>query len=114
MPFKKGNPGGNGRPPVSELEKKAREAGRQGIAEAYLVTEGKTALELETLAKDPKQPAVVVLMASNMIKGITTGDWSIYDKQLDRVIGKVKQAVEITGEGGGPLEVKFSNDLGGF
>lgn len=105
---------GPGRPKLSELEREARDAAREEIANAYMATRGKTVDELDTIARSKVEPAIMVLMAANMIKGITTGDWALYDKQLDRIIGKTKQAVELTGKGGGVLEITISQELDGF
>jgi len=104
--FKKGQSGNpNGAPKLSELERDARDAGRWDVAEAYIITRGKTFAELVEIKKNPQNSAIVMLMASNLIKGITTGDWALFDKQLDRVVGKVKQAVQVTGADEGPVEI---------
>jgi len=110
---------GPGRPPASELEKLAKEEGKQALFSAYLYTKDMTVPELQKVMKskdDPAidEPAIVVLMASNILHGIKTGDWSKYDKQLDRVLGKVPQKNEVTGEGGAPMQVIISKDMEGF
>lgn len=52
--------------------------------------------ELEILCKDPKEPALRVMIARVIIEAIKAGDYSRLNFLLDRSIGKVKDVAEIT------------------
>lgn len=54
---------------------------------------------------DPKcqHSALKVWMARIALNGIRRGDGHALDKFLDRVVGKVREKIEISGEDGGPI-----------
>lgn len=55
-----------------------------------------SATEVEAIAQDPKATAGQRMLASIVLKGIKTGDFSGADWLLNRTIGKVKEEVEIS------------------
>jgi hypothetical protein len=52
---------------------------------------------------DPNASALKVWIARVAVKGITRGDGSALDLLLNRIVGKVPNAVEVSGKDGGPV-----------
>ena len=106
--FKKGQCGNlNGRPVLSEQERQVREASRVAIAEACLIVHGKTVQELEEIVNDKTEMAITVIMASAIIQACKYGDWSKYDKILDRILGKSKESVDPYTEPKGAVSIEW-------
>lgn len=59
--------------------------------------------ELKAIAKDPATSALKVWLCSVALKGIARGDVHSLDKLLERLIGKVPQAVNVGDPNGNPL-----------
>ena len=108
--FAKGNKGGPGRPKVSEIERRVRDATRKDIAEVWEQLNGLSEDQIKKIAKDSKQPALKVGMASGYLHWIKTGEFSKLDRILDRVIGKVKQNIEHSGDSDNPLEINLKHE----
>ena len=85
----------------------ARTSARNDIADAYNSIGQKSIEELRDIVKDKNQPAVTVLMASSVLHGIKSGDWSRYDKLLDRLLGKTKESIELKAEVKGGIEIDW-------
>ncbi len=83
-PFKKGQPGGPGRPKGS-YDKKAAEL--------------KAALLAAITEQDIKD------IAAGLIRAAKKGEARAAKELFDRVWGKAPQAVEVTGEGGGDIRI---------
>lgn len=97
--FKKGHPGGPGRPRLSEDVKEARALTRNDL-DRYLtqfMAMGPT--ELEAIKKNPKSTMLELLIASIITHGISKGDQQRLGFLLERLssIGKVKERVELSG-----------------
>ena len=58
--------------------------------------------DLRKMAMDPKAPALQVMVASLVHRVIVKGDTATYDRILDRLIGPVRQSIELT-QPQGPL-----------
>jgi hypothetical protein len=52
--------------------------------------------ELEAAAHDKSIPTIEAWMVAIMVKGRTTGEWSGYEWIAQRLLGKVKEQVEVT------------------
>lgn len=105
---KSGNPlGGKLHNPVL---RKIRKLTMDEVAElgAFIITKNVTELK-KIIADAQKNPAtkhssLKVWFATIAIKGISKGDAYALDTLLNRLIGKVPTAVELTGKNGGPIE----------
>jgi hypothetical protein len=53
--------------------------------------------QLRSLAEDPAQDQLVKLTCSAIIQARKTGNWQTVDSILNRVIGKPKEALELSG-----------------
>jgi hypothetical protein len=111
-PFQKGNKLAKGRPPVSEDEKVLRKLSKAEFAEiASVILRGDRA-ELERMAKDPKTTIVKAMAASVCATIIKKGDADALDKFFNRIIGKVKDEVEVSGDGLKPQVILNFEDNG--
>lgn len=94
--FKKGNPGGPGRPrhPVPELRAKliTKTAFQEALGKYLSCTEA----DLDEVLADPAARAVDKYLASIVKKGIAEGDCSRIEWMASRQWGKVKDQVEIS------------------
>ncbi len=68
-----------------------------------MILSGNTA-DLQAVAKDRKASVIKVMLASVAVKIIQKGDAQSLNILLDRLIGKVPNPVQVSGEGGGPVE----------
>lgn len=98
-----GNPGG--RRKVSELERSLRDAPREEYLKAYQDIAGKSMADIRKIKDDESKPFILIAMAAAAISGITNGDWSRWDKVLDRIEGKAIFRQEISGQDGEPIEM---------
>lgn len=62
--------------------------------------------ELHAIRYDPRSSVLQQWVAAAAILGIRKGDVLALDKILNRVIGSVKEKIEITGVDGGPIMTK--------
>ena len=105
-PFPKGVSGNpKGRPPDA-LGKQMRQLTASDFAEiADLIVKGNLA-QLQRIGKDPSSSALKVLISAIVIKAIQKGDMGALDTLLNRLVGKVKEKIEISGADGAPLQVE--------
>lgn len=103
-----GNPsGGRLHNPVL---RKIRKLTMDEVAElgAFIITKNVVQLKkiIADAQKNPetKSSALKIWFATIAIKGISKGDAYALDTLLNRLIGKVPTAVELTGKNGGPIE----------
>ena len=93
--FKKGGPPGPGRPQLPEDIKKARELNTVELTrilnELVYCSKG----ELEAKIKNPATDMLEVIGASILLKGADFGDPMRLNFILDRLVGKVKEQVEV-------------------
>lgn len=91
MPFQPGNPGGPGRPLMDPRLKELKNLNRSEVELliAHLMRGNRDAIA--RLANDPNASMMQVMIASIIMKGVTTGDPGILNFILDRTIGKVKE-----------------------
>ena len=73
----------------------------------------KSHTELWAVAQDPRTDILRSYLAKCLIKGKLHGDYYTMDKMLERIVGKVKLAVEHTGENGAPI-LSAGVDLGKY
>lgn len=104
-PIKKGevrNPeGGRAHSPETKMMKLLTQKSMVRIIN--LIAQGDVAA-LRKMAKDESNTALEMMFASVVIKIISKGDMDALDKLLNRMVGKVKDRVEHTGQDGGPQE----------
>jgi Family of unknown function (DUF5681) len=108
-PGQSGNP--KGRPVFSPESKEIRALSHQSVAEmGSMVLKGDIE-GIQAIAKDTKATVLKVWMASIIVKAINRGDVTVLNAFLDRVVGKVKERVQITGDPDAPLSIGvFSSD----
>ena len=100
--FKKGQSGNPKGRPKDLLGKKMRQLTAEEFAEiANLIIKGSIE-ELRAISKDESQSALRVMIAAVAVKTISKGDMDALDKLLNRLVGKVKDHVQVTGMNGGP------------
>ena len=104
-PFKKGNPGGPGRPPKNPLQK-AIDAEIRQYAKQKCATFKEACDSLLPIAVDRVHEALERKGTSHEANHVR-----ILESLSDRVFGRPAQA--ITGSGGGPMLVAFSQLIGG-
>ena len=106
--FQKGQPGGPGRKPLPAEVKTIRRATHAHIAEVgTMALEGNVSglEEIVRNAQSPNSPysVIQVAFATCLLKAIKKGDSFALNAILDRIVGKVKVDIEMTGAGGGPI-----------
>jgi len=97
-PFKKGqvaNPKGAAAHKVYQFKKLNKEVVRNIVD---IVTTGNVK-ELQKIVNNPDAPALLVAFASCMIKMINKGDINGIETMIQRVVGKVKDEVDVTSNG---------------
>lgn len=67
--------------------------------------------ELKAIAGDSTASVLKVWIASVAVKSINKGDGIMLNAILDRIVGKIKERVELTGANGGPLEAYLSMSM---
>ena len=95
-PWKPGESGnGKGRPPVPEDVKRIRKLTNDEIKEVgSLLLSGKQS-ELEALLKSDDTPMLKKWIASVAIAGVNAGDEKKLDAILNRIVGKVKEEIDV-------------------
>jgi len=104
--FKKGNPGGPGRPPLPQEERVLQKITRtefERIVNKYLLS---TKEEIKRAILDPSIVAIELAAVSVIHKAIVNGDGRMLELILNRLIGRVSLPLEHSGPGGGPISVK--------
>lgn len=65
--------------------------------------------ELESIASDPRTPSFMVVLAKSICMDAKRGRMNTLNDVLDRFFGKATQPKEVTGKGGGPIELQAMN-----
>lgn len=100
-----GNP--SGRPKLTEDEKRLRKLTKEQFKEiGDIIVSGNTS-ELDELIHDPKATVLQVAIATAMRAAIEKGDLGNVEILLNRLIGKPKEELEVTGIT--PTVIKLSN-----
>lgn len=102
--FAPGWEGGPGRPKLPQEVRDFRNATKVEIIEEFKMLWAMSEEELNHIVFDGgttenKTPAVRKFMAKAILKAINTGDMDHIDKILNRVIGKVKEEIDLTSKG---------------
>lgn len=97
--FKKGQSGNpNGMKPMDPEVKAFKKLTQEILDEiGFLVLDGNSEA-LGRIVKDPKSSTLKKWIASVALTGILNGDMDALDKLLNRVLGKVKEKVEHSGQ----------------
>lgn len=93
--FAPGNPGGPGRPPLSPEAKEARRLNKtefENVVNKYLWC---PLVDLKMHASDQSLPTMEAWVVAIMLKGITTGDWGGQEWIAQRIMGRVKEQIEV-------------------
>jgi hypothetical protein len=108
----KGGPSPNpaGRPP-DLIGSKLKMLTAEEFAEIANLVVKNDLRSLQLIAKEPGASALKVWIASVVVKAIQKGDYHGLDVILNRIVGKVKDRVEVTGKDGGPLEARAVRDV---
>lgn len=96
-PFKKGISGNpSGRSPLSPEEKKLRKMTKEQFKEVGdLIVNGKWD-ELEDVESDPNATVIQRMVCKALIVAHGKGDWHTVNLLLDRLIGRVKEEIDIS------------------
>lgn len=110
-PFKKGHPGGPGRPKKDPELAKAEKLTRTE-AEQHLIRFMQMDIqELELVLKDKKRKVIEHIIGRIALMAIKQGDHTRLNFVLDRLIGKVKDKVENTHELGESFHARIVRAL---
>lgn len=85
-----------GRPPMPEALKAARRLNKTEFEEIINKYLWAPLSDLEKAKDDKTLPTIESWMVAIMVKGRTTGEWSGYEWIAQRLLGKVKEQVEVT------------------
>lgn len=94
--FKPGNAGGPGRPPTPEDIRDIRKYSRFEVERVFDKFLGLTKGDLLERLKHPDTPVLEAILGQIILKAISGGDQVRLGFILDRVIGKVKEEMELT------------------
>lgn len=100
-PFQAGNPGGPGREPG--YRKQMREYTKKHICKVFNEMCEMTVNEIEKIGSDKDETELRSIVARVMMRCRAKGEFGDLNMILDRIIGKVPQKTELTGEDGSPL-----------
>lgn len=110
--FKKGQGSANpfGRPLLPKELKEAKKLNRAGMELAFNLHISSTQEALEEFVKDKSNKVLDLIIASMLLKAIKEGDHYRLNFLLDRLIGKVKDEVEVIGAK--PTIIQLLNNKG--
>ena len=104
MRYKKGQSGNlKGRP--RDMLKSVKKLTKDELEDIASLVSKSTVEELRQILKDPDSTAIRVMVVRVVIKIIERGDMDSLDKLLNRMIGKVREKVDVTGNGVFPTTV---------
>lgn len=112
-PFPKGKSGNpKGKPPLTEDERILKKLTKAQVIELTSLILGGNRKALLEINEEKNQNVSVfqAMLARVAIKIMATGDMDALDKLLNRLIGKVKEEVEVSGEGLRPVLLKFEDN----
>lgn len=95
--YAKGNPGGPGRPKVSPEFAAVRVMNQERLAQILNALTYCTHAELKEKAKDPSATVFELAVAKVIEQAFIKGDQARLSFLLDRLVGKVKEQVDVTG-----------------
>ncbi len=98
-PFKKGEPSGNplgGKLHNPEIKKIKALTEKELIEVGTFIVQGKMG-ELKALLKNPETPMLQAMVAGLAVKTMVKGDASAFNALMDRLLGKVKEQVQLSG-----------------
>lgn len=111
MPFEKGNPGGPGRPTLPAELKEARSLTQREIEISLQKFLLMTTEQLKKAKQDPETTMLDHLIISIMTHGVNRGCDKRADFLMNRLVGKVKQQIEHSGEIANPYMNKSREEL---
>lgn len=94
--FEVGNPGGPGRPRVSKAEKEFREASKEAIVRTFYKYTRMGYGEIKKCMNDESLPMIDHMIISIILHARKEGDNRI-NILLDRILGKPKESIALTG-----------------
>ena len=95
-PFKKGKPGGPGRPPLAPELKGIPKLTKEQVEACIAKYQWMSLDELEVALKDPKRSMLEHMVMSIIHKAVKHGDQNRLEFLFNRTIGKVKDQVEVS------------------
>ena len=108
--FKKGKPGGPGRPSLDADIRAIRESVRKDLHYWYERCSAMGNEELLKSLKDPYIPAFARGVAKSIYNFRRTGNWKNVEYPIDQLIGKPKQSLDLAGGIIGPISIEIIGD----
>jgi hypothetical protein len=105
-PFEKGNKLSKGGQKLPAALKAVRYLSHDQVAEmGTILLEGNVA-DVKAIASDPNASFLKRWTATMAVKGMVTGDVKVWEAVLNRVVGPMKQRLEISGDPVNPVQVR--------
>lgn len=105
-------PGQSGNPKGSSA--KARSIGKlsrltaEQVAEVGTMILGNDRAALKKLGEDPKASVLQVWMAGLVVNSMTKGESRTFTAVMDRIVGRAKETVELSGREGSPVSLEVA------
>lgn len=93
---KSGNP--SGRPPLPAELKALRSVTNESIKDIMDLVLDRNIEEVKKIAESKKEPTLKVWLAKGVVVAAATGNMGALDPILNRILGKVPDAIKTTGE----------------
>lgn len=91
---------------LTEEQKKIKHATKDDLHKCWEVVRHLTINELQEAIKNKDTNGLMAMMASAQIHAIKHGDFSKIDKILDRILGKARQNIELSGDKDNPVSIE--------
>jgi hypothetical protein len=97
--FKKGQTGNpNGRPTLPKEIRNLKKFSTKELEDLITVLFQADDVEIQAIINDPTAPRIKKIMAQVLEKAMETGNMNQVDMVLNRIVGKVKEKVELLGK----------------
>lgn len=107
-PVKKGevrNPLGAGAQPHNKIKTALRKMTTEQVQEIAAAVVGNNLQNMQAIRDDPDTPVLKVWIASIALQGIRDGNMTSLNMLLDRIIGRSREHIVLTGDNNNPIRV---------